>query len=53
MEISTKAIGKMQSLMGKVIRVINTVGTYYFANGDKYAGDFKDNLKHGEGNPRI
>lgn len=49
MAISTRASGKIASLMGKVIRSENAVGIYYFANGDKYEGDFKDNLKHGRG----
>jgi len=49
MAISIKVTGKMKNLTVKVIRVINTIGTYYFANGDKYEGGFKDNLKHGNG----
>ena len=27
----------------------NCVGTYTFANGDKYAGEWKDDKKHGQG----
>jgi hypothetical protein len=27
----------------------NCLGTYTFANGDKYVGEFKDNKQHGQG----
>lgn len=50
-KISTKKISKdiSKNLDNKNFIKKNGKGTYTYANGDKYIGEFKDNFKHGNG----
>lgn len=48
MEISTKDSGKTMKVKGKVV-FDRLLGTYIYANGEKYEGDWKNGKMNGDG----
>ena len=44
---------KMGSVMGEVIREKLILGTYFYTNGDKLQGTWKDDVPDGMSNPLI
>jgi len=48
-----KEIGKIINRMGMVSWSEKSIGTYHFANGDKYTGEFVEGKIDGRGNVRV
>jgi len=48
--IGSKASGRMTCVTEKVMHA-TSIGIYYYANGDKFEGEWKNNNRDGKGKP--